>query len=276
MAVIFAPSTMSPTRWVPSGMTTTVVPPMFMVPWHLISGGSTMATTGEPSSASTGGGGGGFKKWPNDPRLLDVRVRSANELVSQAVVQRTAGDIVEALRLARAASELDPADTSVKRLVEQYEAELAAFTTPPAPPLAKASSAPATLPTVQPSAVAAAAAPSATPHKIMLEANVVRPKLGQTVECTARVAPTKGSCQHAMFNVTGPGLGGGVNMEAQTSAPGVFKVSYAFLVGGRFDVTFTLQADGKGLRAGRSLVAGEQPSAPKAPDPASASSVKWM
>ena len=68
-------------------------------------------------------------------------------------------------------------------------------------------------------------------------------------------------------------------MNAQSPSPGVFKGSFAFLESGRFDVTFTTQADGKPLKAGRTLVAGDPPKpdpAPKPPTPAPSSSVKWM
>ena len=226
----------------------------------------------------------GLKKWPSDHRLLDVRMRAANELVSQAMVQRTAGDIVEALRLSRAAHELDPNDASAKRLVDQYDAELAAFTTPTSPPLGKPSAVPsAVAPGGKTSVPATPVVPSAAPapFKIILEANVGQPRLGQTVEFTARVAPPKGTFESPVFSISGPGLGGGVNMNAQSPAPGVFKASYAFLEGGRFEVTFTTQADGKALKAGRTLVAGD--AAPKPPEPAPkptgpapTSSVKWM
>ena len=212
----------------------------------------------------------GLKKWPNDHRLLDIRMRSANELVTQATVQRSAGDIVEALRLARAAHELDPNDASAKRLVNQYDAELATFTTPTATPLVKP---PPSLAATNGKPVAPAAVPSASSSsaassfKVLLEANVGAPRVGQTVEFTARVAPTKGAFEGASFAINGPGLGGGATMPAQSPSPGVFKASFAFLEPGRFDVTFTAQADGKPLKAGRSLTAGAPP-APKPPDPA--------
>ncbi|MDB4935647.1 MAG: serine/threonine protein kinase [Labilithrix sp.] len=232
----------------------------------------------------------GLKKWPNDHRLLDIRMRAANELVSQATAQRSAGDIMEALRLARAAHDLDSNDPSAKRLVDQYEAELAAFTTPTAPPLVKP---PGTVPVVNgkpgvpPSAAPPAppASAAATAFKVILDANVAAPRVGQTVEFTARVAPTKGTFEGAVFVISGPGLGGGASMPAQSPSPGVFKASFAFLEGGRFDVTFTTQADGKPLKAARSLTAGDGGAVvppklpdpgPKPPVPAPTGSVKWM
>jgi serine/threonine-protein kinase len=228
----------------------------------------------------------GLKKWPNDHRLLDIRMRSANELVTQATVQRSAGDIVEALRLARAAHELDANDASAKRLVDQYEGELATFTSPTATPLVKPPPSLATngRPVVPASAPSATSSASTSSFKVLLDANVGAPRVGQTVEFTARVAPTKGTFEGASFVISGPGLGGGATMPAQSPAPGVFKASFAFLEAGRFDVTFQAQADGKPLKAARSLVAGEPP-APKVPEqpkppapPATAptGSVKWM
>jgi hypothetical protein len=232
----------------------------------------------------------GLKKWPNDHRLLDIRMRAANELVSQATAQRSAGDIMEALRLARAAHELDPNDASAKRLVDQYDAELASFTTPTAPPLVKPPPVPVVngKPVVPPSTIAPVAPASAavTPFKVILDANVGAPRVGQTVEFTARVAPTKGTFEAPVFVISGPGLGGGASMPAQSPAPGVFKASFAFLEPGRFDVTFTTQADGKPLKAARSLSAGDSPKPPEPgpkppspsspPTPAPTGSVKWM
>jgi hypothetical protein len=206
-------------------------------------------------------------------------MRAANALVSQAVAQRSAGDVVEALRLARAAFELDPNDASAKRLVEQYEAELAASTSPTATPLPRAPgpSGSARSPLGAPSAAGSGAGPSA--FKVQLDASVPQPRVGQTVEFTARVAPPRGAFEGAAFAIRGPGLGGGVTMPAQSPAPGVFTASFAFLEQGRFDVTFSAQADGKPLRAGRSLSAGDlapRPPEPRPSAPTPTGSVKWM
>ncbi|MBX3186293.1 MAG: protein kinase [Labilithrix sp.] len=222
----------------------------------------------------------GLKRWPNHHRLLDVRMRAANELVSQAMTQRSAGDVSEALRLARVAHELDPNDASARRLVEQYDAELSTFNAQTAPPLAKPASTPST-PSAKPQGPPTPApAASATQYKILLEASSATPRLGQTVELTARIAPTKGSFEGAAFTITGPNLGGGVRMPALSPAPGVFKSGYAFLEAGRYDVVFTAQADGQAVKAGRSLVAGDPPKppepGPKPTAPAPTGSVKWM
>ena len=223
----------------------------------------------------------GLKKWPNDHRLLDVRMRAANELVSQAMTQRASGDIVEALRLARVAHELDPNDASAKRLVDQYDAEIATFTTPTALPLGKVAPPASTggKPTPPPNVPPGPSAAAPVSYKVILEANIAQPRLGQTVEFTARVAPSKGDFDSAVFMISGPGLGGGATMPAQSSAPGVFKASFSFLEAGRFDISFTTLADGKPVRAGRSLTAGDPPPKhvdPKPPGPTPTGSVKWM
>jgi hypothetical protein len=199
------------------------------------------------------------------------------------MTHRSAGDIVEALRLARMAHELDPNDASARRLVEQYEGELAAFTLPTAPTLGKV---PVPLPPPGkpvPGPAATPAASAATAYKIILESSAGQPRLGQTVELTARVAPPKGTFESPLFTITGPGLGGGVVMPGQSGAPGVWKASYAFAEPGRFEVAFTTQTEGKALKAARSLVSGDPAPAPKLPDPAPkptapvpTASVKWM
>ncbi|AKU94200.1 serine/threonine protein kinase [Labilithrix luteola] len=223
----------------------------------------------------------GLKRWPNAPRLLDVRMRAANELVTQAIAQRAAGDVAEALRIAKSAHELDPNDASSKRLVDQYEGELANFAASSAPPLKPAPPVNGKVPSVAASPVV----PVNGAYKVLLDLNIAQPRIGQTVEFTARIAPAKGTFEEPVFIITGPGIAG-VRMPAQAVQPGVYKGAYAFLEGGKFEIVFSTQADHKPLRATRSLVAGDAP-APKPPAeapapttppaaPAPTPSVKWM
>ncbi len=234
----------------------------------------------------------GLRRWPNDRRLIDIRVRAANELTSQAIAQRSAGDVLEALRLAKLAHELDPHDASAKRLVEQYEAELASFSASAsaAPTLSPPPERPPAATTKRPVAPspAPAPAPQRVEYKALLDVSNASPRLGQTVDFTARVAPPKGDFDSPGFTIAGPGVPGGIRMPAREAEPGVFKASYAFLDAGKFDVTFTVQAKGKPITAKRSVTAVAEPAPLPAPTPAPApsptpapaptptGSVKWM
>ncbi|MDF2692939.1 MAG: serine/threonine protein kinase [Labilithrix sp.] len=236
----------------------------------------------------------GLRRWPNDRKLLDIRVRAANELISQAIAQRSAGDVVEALKLAKIAHDLDPHDASAKRLVEQYEAELAAFSPSAAPTLAKPPERPPTpgptpkpsvpgpTPTPAPTREPPQPQPSRIDYKALVDVSAATPRLGQTVELTARIAPNKGDFDAPGFTIVGPGVPGGVRMPAQTPAPGIFKASYAFLEAGRFEITFTTQEGGRTISAKRSVIASAMtPPAPTptptpSPTPTPTGSVKWM
>ena len=230
----------------------------------------------------------GLRRWPDDRRLLDIRVRAANELISQAIAQRSAGDVLEALRLAKIAHDLDPHDPSAKRLVEQYEAELAAFSPSAAPTLAKPPKRPPTPSTTAPKSTGSGLQPRPTPsaqparvdYKALVDVSVSTPRLGQTVDLTARIAPNKGEFDAPGFTIVGPGVPGGVRMPAQSPSPGVFKASYAFLEPGRFEITFTTQENGRPISAKRSVTA-VAPTPPPTPTPTTPSpnptgSVKWM
>jgi len=225
----------------------------------------------------------GLRRWPGSRRLIDVRTRASSALVVKAQGARSSGDVADALRLAKLARELDPNVAAAKRLVDQYEAELATFAAPSAAPLDK------------PAPLATGATGSGKPlapqagHKVLLEIGL--PRVGQGTELTARVAPPKGTFVEPTFVVTGPGAPSGARVLASSPVAGVFLGSYAFVEPGKYEIAFTTQIDGKTLRATRTLVAGD-PSAPRppasatpaptAPTPtapptaAPSASVKWM
>src|SRR5690606_21506830 len=152
----------------------------------------------------------------NERRLVDIRIRTANELTSQAQTQRAAGDVAEALKLAKLAQELDPHDASAKRLVEQYEAELAQVSAPAAPPLAL----PTPTPTTKTPTDARPPPAHPTTYAVVLDVSAPKPRLGQTVELSAKVAPPKGNLEGPTFTIAGPGAPSGIRMPAQTASPG--------------------------------------------------------
>jgi serine/threonine-protein kinase len=233
----------------------------------------------------------GLRRWPNDRKLYDIRSRAASELASQAIGQRAAGDVLEALKLAKIAHELDPRDAAAKRLVEQYEAEIAGFNASAAstlsqpdkpPPVTSTKPPRRTTPTPPPS-TSAPPPPPAHPsaegdYKALLDVSSASVQLGQTVSLTARIAPNKGDFDAPGFTVSGPGIPGGVRMPAQNPSPGVFTASYAFLEPGKFEVSFSTSEHGRPITAKRTVSAATAPPspAPNEPTPAPPGSVKWM
>jgi serine/threonine-protein kinase len=230
----------------------------------------------------------GLRRWPKSRRLVDIRVRAASEVTAEAIAQRSSGDLLEALRLAKLAQELDPDQSSARRLVEQYESELASFSPSAAPTL--------TPPPVMPSSsspgqwsgsrLVQGPMPARVEYKALVDVSHASPRLGQAVDITARVAPGRGSFDQPGFTVVGPGVPGGVRVAASGVAPGVFKGSYAFEAPGKFEITFTTQVDGKPISAKRAVSATPPASPPTpapappppapAPTPAPTASVKWM
>jgi serine/threonine-protein kinase len=220
----------------------------------------------------------GLKRWPGNDRLLEIRERAANDLVQQALARRFSGDVVEALRFAKMARELDPGNASAQHLVETYEAELA---TPfpsnlPAPP--------------QPGVSGKTPAPQVLAYRVILEPSVPRPRVGQPVEFVARIstgtgAPPRGKPESPTIEIDGPGLGNGVKISTIGDASGAQRATYTFLDAGKYEITFTTKVDGVSLRANRTIVSGEAPQVPAtapttsptlAPVPTTSGSVKWL
>lgn len=69
----------------------------------------------------------GLRRHPNEPRLVDVRVRAARGLVTRAVTKHDAGDRAGAIKDLELAIELDPNDTTASRWIDRYQAELSTF-----------------------------------------------------------------------------------------------------------------------------------------------------
>ena len=224
----------------------------------------------------------GLRRFPNDPKLMDIRVRASTALTSQAIALRSAGDVLEALRLVKLARELDPNDTATKRLVEQYESELANFSPSAAPTLMV----PAPKPGTPPAPAGQQAVPGARiQYTALVDVSATAPKVGSTIELTARVAPNKGDFGDPGFTVVGPTTPGGVRVPAAPTAPGVFKTTYTITDPGKYDIAFSTQVDGKPVAAKRSISSAAPavlpapapaPAPPPPPPPAPAPSVKWM
>jgi serine/threonine protein kinase len=134
-------------------------------------------------------------------------------------------------------------------------------------------------------------APS-NPPRAIVEASATAPGIGQPVDFSARVVPASNAprvakVDEAHFLIAGPGIAAGTELPASDDGGGVFRTTFTFLQGGRFDVAFSARADGSPVRSDRVVIVGEPsarspvPGRDEPPPPASANGAanpgaKWL
>jgi hypothetical protein len=135
---------------------------------------------------------------------------------------------------------------------------------------------------------------------VVLDLSSGQPGVGQPVDFIARVvgSPSPGAAgsrakvDGARFRISGPGITDGTELPVPDDGSGVFRTTFTFLQGGRFEVAFNARADGSPIRGQRPVMVGvvdppaQAPQAPQAqPAPTarpaqspvqSDSNMKWM
>ncbi len=145
---------------------------------------------------------------------------------------------------------------------------------PPLPPLDL--SVPRVGPARVASSSAAASAGLSPPARVVLDVSSGQPGVGQPVDFIARVvgSPSPGApgsrakVDGARFRISGPGIAEGTELPVPDDGSGVFRTTFTFLQGGRFEVAFNARADGSPIRGYRPVVVGAvdpPPQAPQAP-----------
>ena len=217
----------------------------------------------------------GLTRTPNDPALLQLRVRASAEALDAARAKAAGGDTQGAVKVAELAAQLDPSAAGPGMLLETLAAPApTAEVEPSIPPLASGRT--------TPSATGTASSPRAT-----LDVSNAKPGVGQPVDLSARVAAgARAKVDGAAFHIAGPGIAPGTRLDASDDGSAVFRATFTFLQAGRFEVTFTARADGSQVRSARSLVVGGAtplpassapgPAAPAPPRPVPTDSAKWL
>lgn len=112
---------------------------------------------------------------------------------------------------------------------------------------------------------ASSAAPVSTARGV-LEVSNPRPGVGQPVDVSCRVFVANGAprpkLDFARFRISGPGLMSGTYLPTFDDGSGVFRSTFTFLQGGRFEVDFMARGPGAGVRTGRPIVVSDLPSTP--------------
>jgi serine/threonine protein kinase len=128
---------------------------------------------------------------------------------------------------------------------------------PPVPPLADVARQ-----ALSPSARLPSSGGTAAPARaVVVEASAARPGVGQPVDFSAKVpgpsAARAAKVDGACFLIAGPGIAPGTELPASDDGDGVFRSTFTFLQGGRFDVVFSARADGSPVRGARAIVVGQ-------------------
>jgi serine/threonine-protein kinase len=124
---------------------------------------------------------------------------------------------------------------------------------PPLEPLVKAGSAGGS----RPSGIASApAGASAASPRIVVDASNPKPGVGQPLDFAARFVPRPAKVEAARFLIAGPGIAAGTELPAADDGSGVFRTTFTFLQGGRFEVDFSAKADGTAVKGARVVVVG--------------------
>ncbi|HEX7663062.1 MAG TPA: hypothetical protein VF407_01050, partial [Polyangiaceae bacterium] len=186
-------------------------------------------------------------RWPHEPRIVQLRARASADLVKKAVGLRIAGNLPEAMHLVRVASELDPTDETTRKLEERWtEAAKDAGSLVPL----DSGSMIAPLQTSRPQP----ALPGAP--RAVLEATPAKPKLGQSVEFTAKTTSASGGApktvEDAAFILAGPGIGAGTKLAAMGDGA-TFRGGFSFLEPGKYEITFTAKVDGAQVKSARTV-----------------------
>jgi serine/threonine-protein kinase len=223
------------------------------------------------------------QRWPGEPQIARVRGLAAEKLVSAAAARHDAGDAAEAAHLIAVAQQVDPSSERAKKLAADWAVH------EPATPAE--SSLPPLLASGR-SLPGSSAAAQGT--RVTVDASNGKPVPGQPVDFSARIVASSGAhprVDSAAFHVTGPGVAPGTQLVASDDGSGIYRTTFAFLQGGRFEVSFAARADGAAVRGTRVVVVGQPkaslpgppaagdspaPPGPVPPAPPPTGSVKWL
>ncbi len=220
----------------------------------------------------------GLSRWPNERRLKDLRARATGELVKEAVGRKFAGDLPEALHMARLANELDPTDTTAQHLVDEYEraAKKAAID---AATLGAVPSAPVAPPPHSSSHAVPPLGPI-TPVKVSVESSLAHPHVGQPITFTARVSGVGSkSVDEPRFVIGGPGLAADTKLGAVAgTTAGSFVATFTGFEPGRYEIAFDGKVEGGTVHATKVImIEGDAPTPSSTPTlPSAIPSAHWL
>jgi serine/threonine-protein kinase len=216
-----------------------------------------------------------LKKWPNDPKLLEIRRETSDEITKQAASEWAVGSKPEALRLMQLALRLDPNDDSVKKLVASYTADLADAG------IAVNAGKDAGIPGLHPAPTPTVFAPNVA--HVIVDFTPAAPRMGSPVSFSTKLGVGNGKPKavpaEPIYEIAGPGLTGIIRLPPTCDVTAC-NAQFTFLEAGRYTVTFSAKIDGQAVKAARlvpiSNGQGVPPTGSENIPPLPSATGKWM
>ena len=217
-----------------------------------------------------------LKKWPNDPKLLEIRSEAKGEVSKEAASQWTFGNKSDGLRLMQLAARLDPNDESVRKLVASYAADLADAG------ILLSSGKEGGVPALHPTPTPTVFAPNVA--HVAVDFLPQTPRMGAPVAFTARLAVGNGKAKapptEPLYEIAGPAIQGIIKLPP-TCDVAACNASFTFLEAGRFTVTFSAKIDGQAVKSARLVAIADAsgnvpPTGSEGLPPLPSATGKWM
>ncbi len=200
----------------------------------------------------------GLAKYPRDPRLLEIRAESTDELVKDAVAEKYLGHMDQAAHLAKLAHQLDPTDVAAEHLAAEYGqssdaiADAGVATTRDA----QASTVHTSTTTNTGTAGSVAVPQGGTRAAIDVAPNkpgVLAP-VTITIHLTVNGAAPKALPDAISLVVSGPDVPPGTLIPIIADSPATVRGALSFMVPGKFELVFNGKVDGTVVKTSRIIV----------------------
>ncbi len=199
----------------------------------------------------------GLAKYPHDPRLLEIRAESTDELVKDAVAEKYLGHLDQAAHLAKLAHQLDPTDVAAEHLAAEYaQSSDAAADAGVATPIRDAGNAHTPNPTNTTTSGTVVAPQGGTRASIDVAPNkpsALAP-VTITIHLSVNGAAPKTLPDAISLVVSGPDVPPGTLIPIVADSPASVRGALSFMVPGKFELVFNGKVDGTMVKATRIVV----------------------
>ncbi len=199
----------------------------------------------------------GLAKYPHDPRLLELRAQSTDELVKDAVAEKYLGHMDQAAHLAQLAHQLDPTDVAAEHLAAEY-AQPEAIVDAGAAPVRDAQAGTVHSSTTNTTGTTGTIVAPQSGTRAAIDVSPGKPAIlapvAITIHLTVNGAAPKALPDAISLTVSGPDVPPGTLIPILAENPSTVRGALSFMVPGKFELVFTGKVDGAAVKVSRTVV----------------------